>query len=118
MMIFMLLLLGVAVAAVVSFQKSLEVSDQQLSIEAEQLLRTAASTMDTVFLEGNGFRTELVLPATLAGRNYTVRLEQNTMIFTIQGQDYTRAILAGNVTGTLAKGRNWVANIQGGIQVS
>jgi hypothetical protein len=110
---FMMVLL--AVAAGISFQKSLETEGEMADLEAEMVLHEAASAVNTAHIEGDGFRTTIVLPETVGGRNYTIRMSAALIWMEVGGSFHSDIMLTGNVTGDFVPGENTVKNAGGGV---
>jgi uncharacterized protein (UPF0333 family) len=118
MLIFTVLLLGIAVAAAVSFQKIKEVNSQQTAVEAEDVLRDLASSLDKAFIEGDGFITTAYLPDMISGRQYNITLYPNQLVLEVGGKYFTRYTIVQNFSGSIKKGANTLKNSGGIIEIS
>lgn len=116
--IFMIFLVGILIAAMVSFQKVNEVHQQHVLQETESLLGIITSTLDTVELEGDGFVTVLVLPDQLQGLPYIVTVGSHFVVINVDNQDFTKTTLVNSINGTLQSGENTLRNREGTIDVS
>ncbi|MBI4181580.1 MAG: hypothetical protein HY520_01275 [Candidatus Aenigmarchaeota archaeon] len=118
MLIFIVFVMGVAIAAVVMLQKVDEVDIQQLSLEGTRVADAAAAALDTVLIQGDGFSSELILPAYLADRQYNVTAYPRLVVVRMEGQDFQRATLVQNLSGSLRQGTNTLTNRQGVIVIT
>lgn len=117
-LLFTLLLLGVLVAAVVSSQKTIEVNAQQVRLDAEHLLESAAVALDTVAVQGDGFVTKLHLPDRIQGKQYTLVLVQNSLLLNLDQQDFSYPTIVRDFSGTLMQGENTLRNVRGVVNIS
>lgn len=117
-LLFILLLLGVLVAAVVSSQKTIEVNAQQVRLDAEHLLESAAVSLDTVAVQGDGFVTTLHLPDRIQGKQYTLVLVQNSLLLNLDQQDFSYPTIVRDFSGTLKQGENTLRNVRGVVNIS
>lgn len=116
MMIMMLLLGAIAIITTVSFTKSNDIETLSLQREAGNTLSEISTKINTVYLEGNGFSSNITLPDRIRGFNYTITTQSNFVIITILDISYSKTILT-NVSGTLVHGENKIRNVNGEVQV-
>jgi len=118
MFIFALFLAALTVVAVSVMQSSQSVFDSRLGLEAENEISLAKSKLDTAFLEGSGFSTNLTLPQKIMGLDYSVAIADGFILVEVSNQTYSATLLARNITGSLRKGENRLANINQEIVIS
>lgn len=118
LILFTLLLLGVAVATVIAYQKINEIQSQQTILDAENTLLTTAGSLDTAFIQGHGFETKAFLPDLVAGGNYNMTLYSSLLVLETRGFTISRPTLVQNFTGSLKKGENSIKNSYGMIVIS
>lgn len=116
MMIFVLFLAALSVGLFISWQKTGEVASSTIDAKALETLNLVASKIDTVFLEGPGFSTNLTLPEAILGTNYSIITQPGAALLYLSGRSYFDTILPRNVTGTPHPGVNTLMN-EGGVVV-
>ncbi|UCD03065.1 MAG: hypothetical protein JSV63_00300 [Candidatus Aenigmatarchaeota archaeon] len=104
--IFGLFLVAVSFAAFVSMAKTAEINAYERQLEVEDLLITVTEKINTVWIEGRGFSTNLTLPEKLTGTVYEINVTSNFVILKVRDEWYTRALITKNVSGTLQIGNN------------
>lgn len=102
----------------VNFQKTAEIRASSESIEADRLIGLAADRINTVFLEGQGFSSELSLPPSVGAVNYSVSINGSIAYLVVREDYYQRTLMTSNVQGQLMPGRNIIRNSNGTISVS
>ena len=118
MLLFMLFLVAVAAAMAVSMNRSHAIAQAQVDLASNNVLGSAADKINTAFLEGHGFSTNITLPERILRMDYTVTLSSNEVILRIGDNTYIRNLLTPNVSGSFMKGTNMVLNRDGEIIVS
>jgi hypothetical protein len=118
MFIFAIFMAAVVIAFFVSSVKVQEVRSHQELLEIDDLLTKVSEKINTVWLEGEGFSTNLTLPATVAGVGYGMNTSSNYLVATVSGADYMKVLITQNVSGSLKVGLNTLTNMGDHIEVS
>jgi hypothetical protein len=118
MILFVLFLVAVGFALAVSVQRSQAISNAQIDLESQDILRSVADRINIAYLEGDGFSMGVTLPDRILRLDYTLDVHSNEVILRINGRTYIRYILTNNVTGAFVKGRNRILNQGGGIRIT
>lgn len=118
MFIFGIFLSALAIGAWVSSVKTAEVNIYAKNLMIEDLLTTVTEKINTVWIEGDGFSTNVTLPELAAGSPYEINVTSNFVIMSIGGEHYIKSIITENVTGTLATGQiNTLRNTGGYVEI-
>jgi len=118
MLLFILFLVAVAAAMAVSMNRSHAVAQAQVDLASNKILGSAADKINTAFLEGHGFSTNITLPERILRIDYTITLNSNEVILRVDDNTYIRNLLTPNVSGSFVKGTNRILNRDGEIIVS
>jgi len=118
MMIFMIFLLLLSIGALVSMEKTKEISNSQIGLEITKVLNDAVNKINIAFLEGSGFSMNLTLPENIFGMTYSIDTESNYILLTFNNITYSKHILTQNITGNLSPGTNLIRNENGEIIIS
>ena len=118
MILFMLFLLAVSVAMVVSVQRSQIISQAQVDLESNRVLREVDDRINIAYIEGDGFSINVTLPEQILRLGYTINISSNEVILRVDGSTYVRYLLTNNVTGDVVKGTNRILNRQGEILIT
>ena len=116
-MILMALLVALNIAAMVSYGKIREVSEAEINIESRRMLDDISCTLNTVWLEGDGFESTLELPPDILGLNYSVDIVSNHLALYCRNVVYSKCLLTQNITGELKTGQNTIRNVQGQVVI-
>jgi len=117
MLIFMLLLLVLALAAWISGTKTTEINTIEKNLEIGRVLDDMKNTIDTVYIEGNGFSTQLEMPYKIYDLNYTMMIYRNQVLIDVEGFTYSKVIMTYNVTGNFSYGKNYLKNENGFVVI-
>ncbi len=109
-LIFVIFLLFLAVALVMSFGTIRDVRHSQVDTEARNLLNKMSSKIDTTWMEGEGFSTNLTLPNRILSFDYSVNISSNELILCISNETYSKYLVTKNILGVLKKGVNMLKN--------
>jgi fluoride ion exporter CrcB/FEX len=104
MFIFGIFMAAIIIGITFAWSKSLEVSNYRTRIEIDGLLITVTDKINTVWLEGEGFRTNITVPETVANQPYSLNVTSNYIIISVLEQDFTKPIITNNVTGSFTLG--------------
>jgi uncharacterized protein (UPF0333 family) len=118
MILFVLFLVAVGFALVVSVHRSYVISQAQVDLESNKILREVADKINIVYLEGDGFSMNATMPERILRLNYTIDINSNEVIIRVNGNTYVRYILTDNVTGDVVKGTNRILNRNGEIVIT
>ena len=103
-LIFLILLVAVNLAAVFAYQRVTETQSLQEDIDADTLVVSTASSLNTAFLAGDGFRMNITLPSKVAGQNYTLRVSGSQLFLNTSLNTYSAGLYTSNVSGTFHSG--------------
>lgn len=118
MMIFMIFLLVLGVGVLVSMGKTQEISNSQINLEITKILNSAVNKINMAFLEGSGFSINLTLPGKIFGMNYSIDIDSNYILLTLNNITYSKRMLTQNITGNLNMGTNLIRNENGEIKIN
>ncbi|MFH1978468.1 MAG: hypothetical protein ABIJ92_04025 [Candidatus Aenigmatarchaeota archaeon] len=118
MIIFMMLIIVLSLAAWISSTKTQEVNTIKTNRDVGVVLNVIVSKIDTAFLEGDGFSTDMYLPANITSVDYTVQIVQNQVLITHRGLTYSKRLLTDDVQGSTSKGFNMIRNVDGTVIIS
>lgn len=114
--ILIILLSAISIISVVSIIKTGEIEIFNLQRETERILEEMSATINTVYLEGDGFITNVTLPQRIRGFNYTVLLSSQFLIITVQNTSFSTHLFT-NVSGEFVKGSNTIKNENGEVKI-
>lgn len=118
MMIFTLLIAALAIVAVISYQKTVEVLNARESVDANEVLTMVANKINNVFMEGDGFETKVSLPYTIFGSDYTITISPNMVYLNLGENTHSKSIITGNVQGNFTSGENLLRNNNGVVEIN
>lgn len=111
----------IAVLIAVTYNSHLTANDIN-SVAAEGALTDALDSMkfeiDTVYLGGDGFSSNITIPDEINGKNYTVNITNGFIIVNISGDIKNTQLMTNNISGTLKKGVNVVKNVGDSLVIS
>lgn len=106
-----LLLSALAIITTVSFLRTQEIQTLTLQAEAQHVLTTAQNAINTAYLEGNGYYTNVTLPQNILGTNYSISQGGHFLTLGVQGNNYSAFLITDNILGAYQIGNNSVQNI-------
>ena len=118
MILFVLFLVAVTVALAVSVQRSQIISQAQIDLESNKILREVGDRINIAYLEGDGFSINATLPERILRLDYTISISSNEVILRLDGKTYVKYLLTNNVTGDFVKGTNRITNRNGEIIIT
>lgn len=119
MFVFGIFMAALIMGTIFAWSKSLEVNRYQTRLEVNNLLDMVAGKIDTTWLEGAGFSTNLTIPETVANYNYTLNVTSNFVLLVIVEEEYIKPIITQNVTGDFTIGSvNTLSNMGDHILIS
>jgi hypothetical protein len=120
MAIFSFLLAAVIMAAVFSVQNTSSLVRARTDMEAERLLDYVGSRLDSAYLGGDGFSSNVSIPDALLSLDYDLSVPpgSNILVLTLGNVTYPRHLLADSVTGSFRKGGNTLRNSNGQVVIS
>ena len=118
MILFILFLVALGGALMVSINRSQTISQAQIDITATRILDDAADRINTAYIEGDGFSMNLTIPQKIIRKDYLINVSSNEVIIRLEGKTYVRTLLTNNVTGEFIKGKNRVMNYNGQIRIT
>jgi len=104
MFIFGIFLAALIVGTWISFSKVTEIDRYQKQMEVDYVLTSVAEKINTVWLEGMGFSTNVTLPEKISDAGYTISHDQNYIFISTGGYEYTKTIATNNLTGNFTAG--------------
>jgi hypothetical protein len=96
----------------------MEIKLSQADMEVENVLETVAGKINTVWMSGDGFSTNLTLPEKVAGMNYSIYVKSNYIILSTPYKNYTKTILTNETMGNLRIGDNLIKNENGKVGIN
>ena len=97
----------------------------QESVREEEIERAAHQACEKISFEinnavrfGDGYKRRFYLEEKIAGLDYTLNLENYTIIIEFDGKRIECKTLAKEINGNLKKGWNLIQNLEGEIYVS
>ncbi len=119
MFIFGIFLGAVLIGAWVSQMKTAEILKAQKDLEIDDLMTSVTDKINTAWLEGEGFSTNLTMPSRVAGTAYSVNVSANHVTLFIGDDYYIRPLVTANVSGGLVTGAvNRLENTGGAVVIS
>ncbi|MBN1896118.1 MAG: hypothetical protein JW789_00135 [Candidatus Aenigmarchaeota archaeon] len=115
--IFGLFLSALIVGMWTYFIKTNEVSRYNFELGINELMAVVSEKINTVWIEGKGFSTNITIPETLSSMYYEINITSNYVILTTGGERYIQTMITKNVTGSLKKGVNTLYNRGGYIEI-
>ena len=113
--LFMILLLALVVISTVSYTQLHSVDRYQTDLEVEKVMNELVLKLNTAFLQGDGYFTNVTLPEKIIGAEYTIEINQNQLILEVESSSYTKTILTNNIQGDPVPGHNNNIENQGGL---
>ncbi len=110
MLLFILFLVAITTALMVSINRSHSISQARLDLSADNVLSSISNRINTAYLEGDGFSIKVTLPERILRMDYTVEVSSNEVILRMEGKAYIDYILTNNVTGSFVTGTNIITN--------
>lgn len=108
--LFVLFLVAVGFAIMVSVNRSHVISQAQIDLESNRVLADVANRINIAYLEGDGFSMNFTIPERILRMDYTIDVSSNQVILRFEGSTYVKYILTNNVTGDILKGTNRILN--------
>lgn len=90
--------------------KTAEVNVYRMQLEIDELMNVVSEKINTVWIEGEGFSSNVSVPDTVASREYDINITSNFIVITIGEERYIKGIITNNVTGTIVSGVNRLVN--------
>ncbi len=119
MFIFAIFMVALIIGAWFAWNSSMEVNRYHRRLEVEDLITSVAEKINTVWLEGHGFSTNITIPETVVDNPYTMQVISNYVLLTVLGEDYTKPIITRNVSGNFTLGTvNLLSNMGDHINIS
>lgn len=118
MVLFTLFLVAASVALYVSIDRTKEITSAQTGIEANSVVNRVTSVINSVYLQGDGFSTNLTLPTRIVSSTYTTQFQSNQLLLTVGNKLFTGYTLTDNITGNLSIGENVIKNMGGAITIN
>ena len=116
--IFMLFMLFLIIGAGVAIQNMTVIGDSRLDLEAGNLLDTVKSSVNTAYLEGDGFSSTIFMPEKIISFSYTIQYSGNIVWVTVINRTYSSRFMTSNVSGSFVPGELIIKNVQGMVEVS
>ncbi|MBN2331295.1 MAG: hypothetical protein JXC85_05770 [Candidatus Aenigmarchaeota archaeon] len=104
MFIFGILMAAIIMGTAFAWSKSVEISNQMTRLEVDSLLIRVSDKINTAWLEGEGFSTNITIPEKVADSGFTLNVTSNFLVLSVLEQDFTRPIITKNVTGNFSIG--------------
>ena len=118
MILFILFMVAIVIAMVVSVNRTQFIADAQMSLEANRVLSDVADRINIAYIEGDGFSMNVTLPQRILRTDYTLEISSNEAILRSDRGTFIKSLLTNNVTGTPVKGTNTIANSNGQIVIT
>jgi hypothetical protein len=102
-----------------SWSKSMEAKRFSTELQVDELLNAVSEKINTAWLEGRGFSTNLTIPFTVSDREYSLNLSSNYIYLTLGDTVYMKPLITQNVTGSFTMGAvNGLTNMGDYILIS
>lgn len=118
MVLFTLFLVVAGIALYASIDRTRDITETKIGIEASSLVSRITTTVNSVYLQGDGFSTNIVLPYKIVSLDYNTSFQSNQLLIMAAGKLYTGYVLTGNVTGNLTLGTNTIRNSGGWVMIN
>ncbi len=118
MVLFTIFLAAVIIVLFMVWNNVLSINTATNDIEFRKVLDKIGGKIDTVYLEGDGFQTNVIIPYSVSGMSYPVDFNDGLLWITVQNRTYTRRLLTNNVSGIFKKGMNTLNNVNGVVMIS
>ena len=119
MFVFAIFMIALIIATVFAWNRSMEISKEYRRLEVENLLDSVSGKIDTAYLEGEGFTTNLTIPETIADSQFTLNVTSNFLLLVLREEEHIKPILTPNVTGSFnIGGLNTLFNRGDRIEIS
>lgn len=119
--IFGIFLAALIVITLVSWSRIEDMSQSKKDMEIERVLVYTSDKINTAYLIGNGFSTNMTLPETILNFNYTADIQNGMLLLNITGMIYSKQLLTTNITVARSldqKGPYVIKNNKGEIIIS
>jgi len=118
MVLFVLFLVAASIALYASIDRTRDITDTKIGVEANSIVSQITTIVDSVYLQGDGFSTRLTLPNNIVSLNYTTEFQSNQLLLMIGSRLYLGYMLTNNITGNLTLGTNTIRNTGGWVVVN
>lgn len=118
MAIFIIFIIALTVAVYAGLINTKEITKAKKDLEAQEFIFDIAETINTVYLEGDGFSMNLTLPERISGLQYSVFIDSNYLLLNLSGNFYQQLLLTKNISGVLKPGINFLKNHNGTIVIT
>ena len=117
--IFGIFLSALLIGMWVSASKTAEIRVGQKDLEINDVLTSVSDKINTAWLEGEGFSTNVTLPESVAGADYEINVTANYIILWTGDSHYLRTVITNNITGELTEGAtNNIRNTGDGLVIT
>ncbi len=107
---------GIVILVNSSFQRN--VREEEIERAALQACEKISFEINNAVRFGEGYKRSFYLEEKIAGLDYTLNLENYTIIIEFDGKRIECKTLAKEINGNLKKGWNLIQNLKGDIYVS
>ena len=115
---------GMLVAALImgawfSWIQTSNISDTENSLIIGEFLSSVSGKINTAWLEGEGFSSNVTLPMTIAGQPYELNISDNYLVVKLLGEEHMNVLITNNLTGNFTIGAlNRLTNRKSYIEIS
>ena len=118
MIIFASFLIILSVSLLITWVKTEEVETLQFNLESLKIINLVSNTINTAYLEGDGYIQNLTLPDNILDLPYQLSISSNMITLNHSYGTVSEKILTNNVTGVLVSGVNTIENRGGMIFIN
>ncbi len=115
---------GMLIAALImgawfSWIQTSSIKDSENSLVVGDFLNSVSEKINTAWLEGEGFSSNVTMPMTIAGQPYEINITDNYLVVRLLGQEHMKVLITNNVTGNFTIGTlNRLTNRKSYIEIS
>jgi hypothetical protein len=118
MIIFGIFLVALIIILIAVWSDVADMNRANIELSVNNLLEKVSSKIDTVFLEGDGFSSNITIPETISGLNYSIGMFNGAIWIEVNNITYSKNLLTKNVTGSFNKGQNLLRNENGEVIIT
>ncbi len=117
-------IVGMLLAAVImgtwySWSRTTDVENSENDMIVGEFLSSVAEKINTAWLEGEGYSTNVTMPMTIAGQPYEINITENYLVVKFLDQERMDVLITNNITGNFTIGApNRLTNRKSFIEIT